>query len=154
MSLRAPTEHENGGISLRVVLPATRHSRARGNPGDGQSPSYRWKTVSRLRGWGWTPVFTGVTQGLDTRFSLRLIRPMPCGGFAGMTEPSGPWTPDGAKRNSGSSFYRLSPHRYFLRRARRFRKNKTPNFVPFVSFVVNQTKQTYRQPPTDMEKEP
>jgi hypothetical protein len=25
----------------------------------GQRPSYRWKTVSRLR--GWTPVFTGVT---------------------------------------------------------------------------------------------
>ena len=33
MSLRSPTEHENGGISLPVVLSSTRHSRARGNPG-------------------------------------------------------------------------------------------------------------------------
>ena len=26
------------------------------------------------------------TQNLDSRFSLRLIRPKPCGGFAGKTE--------------------------------------------------------------------
>ena len=33
MSLRSSTEHENGGISLHIVLSSTRHSRARGNPG-------------------------------------------------------------------------------------------------------------------------
>ena len=65
MSLRPPTEHENGGISLHRVLSSTRHSRARGNPG----------------------LFGRIS--LDTRFSLRLIRPKPCGGFAGTTEPSG-----------------------------------------------------------------
>ena len=47
-------------IKLNVV-PALRLLRINsgGHPGDGQRPSYRWKTVSRLR--GWTPVFTGVT---------------------------------------------------------------------------------------------
>ena len=28
MSLRSPTEHENGGISLHMIVPSTRHSRA------------------------------------------------------------------------------------------------------------------------------
>jgi hypothetical protein len=109
MILRSPAEHENGGIFLRVVLPATRHSRARGNPG---------------------------------LFSAELTW-IPA--FAGMTEPSGPWSSAGAKRNPGSSCYRLSPHRYFRRRSRRVRIIKTPpcglkpsgdrpNFVLFVSF--------------------
>ena len=61
------------------VIP-NRHARAEpapakawgGHPGDGQRPSYRWKTVSRLRGWGWTPVFTGVTiSGNDGRAIFR-----------------------------------------------------------------------------------
>jgi hypothetical protein len=38
-----------------------RHAGEYRHPGNGRRPSYRWKTVSRLRGWGWTPVFTGVT---------------------------------------------------------------------------------------------
>jgi hypothetical protein len=33
MSLRAPAENENGGISFHRVPSSTRHSRARGNPG-------------------------------------------------------------------------------------------------------------------------
>ena len=32
--------------------------------------SYRWKTVSRLKGWGWTPVFTGVTEGCSISKAL------------------------------------------------------------------------------------
>jgi len=43
-----------------------------GNPGDGQRPSYRLKTVSRFSGWGWPPVFTGVTIAPAWRNSLRL----------------------------------------------------------------------------------
>ena len=82
MSLRSPAEHENGGISHHVVLPATRHSRARGNPG---------------------------------LFSAELTW-IPA--FAGMTEPSGSWSLDGAQRNPGSSLYRSSSHRYFRRRHR------------------------------------
>ena len=35
--------------------------------GDGQGPSYRWKTVSSLKRTGWTPVFTGVTIRLGFR---------------------------------------------------------------------------------------
>ncbi len=49
MSLRPSTEHENGGISLHIVLSLIRHSRPvelvpvlhGGNPGNGQRPSYR-----------------------------------------------------------------------------------------------------------------
>ena len=50
MSLRSPTEHENGGISLHRVLPSTRHSRARGNPG---------LFCAEL---AWIPAFAGTTE--------------------------------------------------------------------------------------------
>jgi len=84
--LRSSAEDKNGEISLHVVLPATRHSRARGNPG---------------------------------LFSTELTW-IPA--FAGMTEPSASWSLDGAKRSSGASFYKASPHRYFRRRSRRTRR--------------------------------
>jgi hypothetical protein len=52
-----------------------RHAGENRHPGDGQRPSYRWKTVSRLRGLGmdpgfhrgddnaWIPAFAGMTEG-------------------------------------------------------------------------------------------
>ena len=54
-----------------------------------------------------TPIrFVRPQINLDTRFSLRLIRPKPCGGFAGMTEPGSSWTPGEGKLNPSSSFGR------------------------------------------------
>ena len=85
MILRSPTKHENGGIFLHMVLSSTRHSRARGNPGDGQRPSYRWKTVSRLRG----GVDPGFHRG-DDKAWIPALRPSSGHAFAGMTEPRRP----------------------------------------------------------------
>src|SRR3970282_2291334 len=50
MSLRSSAKDENGGISLRRVLPSTRHSRARGNPG--------WFSAELA----WIPAFAGMTE--------------------------------------------------------------------------------------------
>ncbi len=50
MSLRSSAEDENGGISLHRVLPSTRHSRARGNPG--------WFSAELA----WIPAFAGMTE--------------------------------------------------------------------------------------------
>jgi len=36
----------------------------------GQRPSYRWKTVFRLRRMGWTPVFTEVTITREWRLGI------------------------------------------------------------------------------------
>jgi hypothetical protein len=49
MSLRSPTEDENGGTPFHTVLPSTRHSRARGNPG---------LFPTQL---AWIPAFAGMT---------------------------------------------------------------------------------------------
>jgi len=50
MSLRSPTDNENIGIFVHVVLPSTRHSRARGNPG--------WFSAELA----WIPAFAGTTE--------------------------------------------------------------------------------------------
>ena len=50
MSFRSPTDYENGGNSFHMVLPATRHSRARGNPG---------LFSAEL---AWIPAFAGMTE--------------------------------------------------------------------------------------------
>jgi len=50
MNLRSSAEDENRGISLHVVLPSTRHSRARGNPG--------WFSAELA----WIPAFAGMTE--------------------------------------------------------------------------------------------
>src|SRR4029077_3274377 len=66
--LRYSSRHKKGGLKILSVVkfrhtsPSTALRIHPGrHPDDGERPSYRWKTVSRLRGWGWTPVFTGVT---------------------------------------------------------------------------------------------
>jgi hypothetical protein len=53
--------------SLAFRRSEVRHAGERLHPGDGQGPSYRWKTVSSLKRTGWTPVFTGVTIRLGFR---------------------------------------------------------------------------------------
>ena len=50
MSLRSPTDYENGWISLRGVLFSTRNSRVRGNPG--------WFFAELA----WIPAFAGMTE--------------------------------------------------------------------------------------------
>jgi hypothetical protein len=50
MSLRSSTDYESGGNSFHMVLPSTRHSRARGNPG---------LFSDEL---AWIPAFAGMTE--------------------------------------------------------------------------------------------
>ena len=50
MSLRSPTETEKGKIPLHTLVPSTRHSRARGNPG---------LVSAKL---AWIPAFAGMTE--------------------------------------------------------------------------------------------
>jgi len=59
MSLSAMVEIPRLQTKRKFVMPALRLLRINsgGHPGDGQRPSYRWKTVSRLRGWGMDPGF-------------------------------------------------------------------------------------------------
>ena len=115
MSVRSPTEDENGKISLRMVLPATRHSRARGNPGL------------------FSAELTWIPAGVYPERSRR----------AGMTEPSGSWMEQRVIRSLfyRSSPHRYFRRR--SRRTRRVRTIKTPpcglkpsgdrpNFVLFV----------------------
>ncbi|MGH7809565.1 MAG: hypothetical protein ACREP5_04735, partial [Candidatus Binatia bacterium] len=47
MILRSPTEHENEGTPLHIVLSSTRHSRAGGNPGS----FHRISLDTRVRGY-------------------------------------------------------------------------------------------------------
>jgi len=107
MILRTPPENENERISLHVVVPATRHSRARGNPGL------------------FSAELTWIPAGVYPERSRR----------AGMTERS--WSVDGAKRNPGSSFYRSSPHRYFQRGAQRSQSKKIFAFGEMTIFYGN-----------------
>ena len=62
MSLRSSAENENGGISLHVVLPATRHSRARGNPGLFR----RISLDTRFRGYDGTQAVSSFSDHLRT----------------------------------------------------------------------------------------
>ena len=50
MILRTPTEHENGGIPLHILIFSTRHSRDNGNPG--------WLCAELA----WIPALAGMTD--------------------------------------------------------------------------------------------
>ena len=73
MSLRSPTNHENGGAFLHMALSSTRHSRARGNPGllrrislDTRFRGYDG-TQAVLRSYPCTGIFEGAHEGDDVR---------------------------------------------------------------------------------------
>ena len=87
MSLRSPTENENGGIPLHMVVLSSRHSRARGNPGllrrislDTRSPI---KVGDKLRGYDGTQadLFVLIPKQVfskedtkSTKFGMLIIR--------------------------------------------------------------------------------
>jgi hypothetical protein len=50
MSLRSPTDYENGWLPLHMLLCSNRHSRARGNPGSFSAEL------------AWIPAFAGMTE--------------------------------------------------------------------------------------------
>ena len=72
MSLRSSIDKENGGCPSKGRSNSIRHSRAGGNPGDGQLPSYRRRPVSRGGGAGltWIPAFAGMTEGWKSHLGL------------------------------------------------------------------------------------